>query len=273
MKSKISQQKLSQANKTVPVTGLSVLPKKLSSRFGPIVYAITTIALALIAQIFASVVLLGLLYLLGYSKDEISKQVTSLQLWQFVFVAIADSVIIFFVWRFLKVKQQNFKDIGFVRPTKNDFVKAIVAYVVYMIILVVATALVKVLVPSVDLEQSQQLGFEANKGLLNLIFAGISLVILPPLTEELLYRGYLFTGLRKTLKFLPAAVVTSLIFAMPHLQFNSGAPLLWAAAIDTFILSLILVYLRENTKSLAAPIIVHAIKNGLAFSILFIFAK
>jgi membrane protease YdiL (CAAX protease family) len=99
----------------------------------------------------------------------------------------------------------------------------------------------------------------------------ISLVILPPLVEETLMRGYLYGSLRKNMSKIGAALVTSIIFASAHLEFGSGAPLLWIAALDTFVLSLFLVYLREKTGSLWAGMLVHALKNGIAFASLFIF--
>ena len=71
--------------------------------------------------------------------------------------------------------------------------------------------------------------------------------------------------------FVPAAIITSLMFAVGHLQFGSGAPLLWVAALDTFVLSLVLCYIREKTDSLWPGIFIHAIKNALAFSVLFLF--
>jgi membrane protease YdiL (CAAX protease family) len=119
-------------------------------------------------------------------------------------------------------------------------------------------------------EQSQELGFNPV-GTVELILTFISLVILPPLVEELLMRGYLYTSLKKKLSKIAAALVTSVIFAAAHLQFGSGAPLLWVAAIDTFVLSLFLVSLREKTGGLWASMTLHATKNLIAFMSLFIF--
>ena len=97
----------------------------------------------------------------------------------------------------------------------------------------------------------------------------ISLVLLPPVVEEIVARGFLYTGLRSKLPKIVAALITSALFAAAHLQWGSGAPLLWVAALDTFTLSLVLVYLREKTGGLAASMGVHMLKNGLAFVVLF----
>jgi membrane protease YdiL (CAAX protease family) len=44
------------------------------------------------------------------------------------------------------------------------------------------------------------------------------------------------------------------------------------AALDTFTLSLVLCYLRQKTDSLWPGIMLHALKNGLAFMSLFLIA-
>jgi membrane protease YdiL (CAAX protease family) len=98
----------------------------------------------------------------------------------------------------------------------------------------------------------------------------ISLVVLPTIVEEILVRGFLYGGLRNKLRPVGAGLIASLIFAAAHLQFGSGEPLLWVAAIDTFILSLFLIRLRETTGNLWSGMTVHFMKNGLAFTALFI---
>lgn len=74
---------------------------------------------------------------------------------------------------------------------------------------------------------------------------------------------------KKGLRVLPAAIVTSLIFAVGHLAESSQGPL-YVAAIDTFVLSLVLIYLREKTGRLWASIGLHAIKNAIAFVTVFV---
>ena len=68
--------------------------------------------------------------------------------------------------------------------------------------------------------------------------------------------------LRKSMPVWAAIIITSLLFALVHFQ--------WNVALDTFALSIVLCLLRLVTKSLWAPILLHAMKNGLAFYLLFI---
>jgi len=88
-----------------------------------------------------------------------------------------------------------------------------------------------------------------------------------------MFRGFVYTGLRTKLQPVGSALITSAVFASLHLEFGNGAPLLWVAAIDTFILSLVLCYLREKTGSLWPGICLHALKNFVAFATLYLIAS
>ncbi len=189
---------------------------------------------------------------------------------QFLLIALVDGAVIGIVWWLLRLKKRGFRFIGLKKPQPRDVLYVLGGFIVYFLLYVVIATLAKVFVPGLDLEQNQQLGFETTKrfGELALIF--VSLVIIPPIVEEILFRGFLYTGLKTKWPTWLAALITSIMFAAAHLQFGSGAPLLWVAAIDTFALSLVLIYLREKTGGLSAPILLHGLKNGIAFTLLFI---
>ncbi len=247
--------------------------KKLSKSSSPIVLICATVGLFFAAQFLASLVFVFITIITGWGDAEFKAWFDASAFPQFLYVAVSDILIISGVWLLLRKKGQSFKTIGLSKPLFSDAVKALLAYGCYIVMFAIITVISKMVAPSLNLEQEQQIGFEANKGIVNLLLAGVSLVILPPIVEEILCRGYLYTGLKSRMKFIPATIITSLVFATAHLQFGSDAPLLWVAAIDTFVLSLVLVYLREKTGRLAAPMFLHAYKNLVAFSILFIFVK
>jgi membrane protease YdiL (CAAX protease family) len=70
-------------------------------------------------------------------------------------------------------------------------------------------------------------------------------------------------------RFWPAVVVTSLFFGAAHLELGSGGPLVWAAAVDTFLLSVVLCFLRERSGALYAGMLVHMANNLVAFGVHF----
>lgn len=182
--------------------------------------------------------------------------------------AIMAAVIIMFVRRY-KVSLQG---LGLVRPRLRDAGFMLLGAPVYVGGYFVLTVIAKIFFPSLDLNQQQQLGFQPSHQPVAMILTFFSLVIVPPLVEELIMRGFLFTSLLKRYSFIPAAVITSAIFAAAHLQVGSGAPPLWIAAIDTFMLSLVLCYLRFKTGSLWPAIFLHGLKNLVAFLSIFVFS-
>ncbi len=189
---------------------------------------------------------------------------------QFLLILFVDAAVILILWWLLRLRKSSFRDIGLKKPHGNDILYALAGFVAYFVLYVCIASVAKVIAPSLDLEQTQQVGFETAKEFSQLALVFASLVIIPPVVEEILFRGFLYKGLKSKWPKWVAALVTSLVFAVAHLQFGSGAPLLWVAAIDTFTLSLVLVYLREKTGSLGAPILLHMLKNGIAFTLLFI---
>lgn len=192
---------------------------------------------------------------------------------QFLYILSVEATALGLLAIFLKTRKATFRTLGLIKPKLKDLSWAGIGFAIYFPVLLITTIVIQVWFPSINLEQEQQIGFQAATGLFPLLIVFISLVILPPVTEEILSRGFLYLGLRSKLPIITAALITSALFALAHLQFGSGAPLLWSAAIDTFILSLVLIYVREKTGALWASIGLHMIKNALAFCILFIFTK
>lgn len=189
---------------------------------------------------------------------------------QFIYFVVVEGLMVLAVWLFLRRYRAGFRDIGLTRPKASDPLYGVGGFAVYYACYVPIVIFLARLIPALNVNQEQQIGFNHATGLIPLIMVFLSLVILPPLVEEILMRGFLFGSLRTRLSFAYAAIITSVVFASGHLQLGSGAPPLWVAAIDTFVLSLVLCYLREKTGRLWASITVHMLKNGIAFVSLFL---
>jgi membrane protease YdiL (CAAX protease family) len=189
---------------------------------------------------------------------------------QFSFILLAEGTALGLLYLFLRRYGRTFVTIGLKRPRWRDLAYGLMAVPAYYILYLLTVGLVTHFVPSLYVNEQQQIGFSNVSGALALTMTFVSLVVLPPLTEEIMVRGFLYSSLKKTMRILPAALITSLIFAAAHLPEGGVAGPLYIAALDTFVLSLVLVYLREKTGSLWASITLHAIKNGIAFISLFI---
>ena len=101
------------------------------------------------------------------------------------------------------------------------------------------------------------------------LIALFSLVIVAPIAEEVIFRGYLYGKLKKYSNVIIATVLTSLAFGAMHLIINNTGVHQLNAAINVFIMSLVLCFLREISGSIYAGILMHMIKNIVAFFILY----
>lgn len=189
---------------------------------------------------------------------------------QFVYVLIAETYSIGLIYLFLKRYKTNFSIIGLRKPRWRDVGYGLLAVPVYYAFYLLTVVVVSHFVPSLNINQHQNVGFNDVHGLAMLLMTFISLVILPPIAEEIMVRGFLYSSLRKGLPQIMAAILTSLIFASAHLPEGGAAGPLYIAALDTFVLSLVLIYLRNRTGSLWASITLHGFKNGIAFVAIFI---
>ncbi|NTW61075.1 CPBP family intramembrane metalloprotease [Candidatus Saccharibacteria bacterium] len=198
---------------------------------------------------------------LGLSFESINENVLSTVL--AVLLYVISAMIIIGVPYILTRKKPSLNDLGFSRlPTWTDILIAPAGFVIYIILSSILLMTATHLLPWFNPEQVQNTGFGNFGHSLDLVLAFIMLVVVAPLAEETLFRGYLFSRLRRDMPLWLATILTSVVFGFVH-----GA---WNLAFDTFALSLVLCTLREYTSSIWASVLLHMIKNALAFYILFI---
>lgn len=203
---------------------------------------------------------------LAQANDWISTSIMA----QFTYVLIVEAVMLGSIYIFLKKFKSNFNLIGLRKPRWRDLGLGLLLAPLYYGLFVAAVAIVSRIFHSLDINQAQNIGFNGVHNIAQLAVTFISLVVLAPLVEEIMVRGFLYSSFRKAMPKVAAMLVTSLIFAAAHLPEGGAAGPLYIAAVDTFILSLVLVYLREKTGSLWASITLHALKNGVAFLALYV---
>lgn len=111
-------------------------------------------------------------------------------------------------------------------------------------------------------------GFEPTKSLFDVFgrdtpgftFAFIVAVVIAPIVEEVFFRGFVLQTLAKKISPFWGVVLTALIFASVHFEFQSIMPLL--------ILSVVLNVLYIKTKSIWPGIVFHVMNNSIAFIIM-----
>ena len=99
-----------------------------------------------------------------------------------------------------------------------------------------------------------------------IILGLISVVIIAPLAEEFLFRGFLYSQLSRTvLGGWGAIIFTSFIWTIIHSQYEL------LILVVVFIFGLFLGYIRFAYNSLALPIALHAVNNLFAFFMAYYF--
>ena len=254
-----------------PRPGVLVLAKGEDLRGSPWVEIAYAFLIYLATQFVAAVSLYAYAHARGWDKSTTNYWLNTVPA-QFWYVLLAETLTFGAIAWFISKRGQTLRLLGLVRFRLSDIWKALVGLGVYFGIYILLYSFASHL-PGINVNQSQDLGFNDVQGSFKLVLTFISLVILPPLVEETMFRGFIFRGMRSKLRFVPAAIFTSLLFASAHLELGSGKPLLWIATLDTFTLSMVLCFLREKTGSLWPGILVHSLKNLVAFLSLFVFMR
>jgi len=106
----------------------------------------------------------------------------------------------------------------------------------------------------------EELGVDGSTAAL--VAVSLLVCVLAPIAEELFFRGFCFTALRRTLGMLPAAGLTGIIFGAIHL---GGTEIEFIAPLMVFGFILCLLYVW--TGSLLPCIVLHALNNALALGV------
>lgn len=148
-------------------------------------------------------------------------------------------------------RSMNWRDIGY----------GVVGFLGYGL-LTVGVLYVASQLPGFNANQTQDVGVTSVFGL-ERAAAFVVLVFIVPFCEELMFRGLLYGKLRQEkLPWWLAALVVSALFGLAHGQWNVG--------LDVFCLSIVACGLRELTGTIWAGVLVHIIKNFIAFALLFL---
>ncbi|MFC5069201.1 CPBP family intramembrane glutamic endopeptidase [Flaviflagellibacter deserti] len=94
---------------------------------------------------------------------------------------------------------------------------------------------------------------------LALAISAVVIMVLAPIGEELVFRGFLYTAFRERWGYAPSLIVVSVLFSAMHFEPTMMYPLL------VLPLAFALGWLREKSGGVFAPILLHMIVNDWAF--------
>jgi membrane protease YdiL (CAAX protease family) len=161
------------------------------------------------------------------------------------------------VWLYLRRYRVGWATVGWRKFKFWQSVKYLLAIFVAFIVLISAVlALVAWLIPGFNANQPQTNEFTGATGA-HANLALIALVIVPPIIEETVFRGFIFPALSKRIGVIWGAVGSSILFGFAHLQAN--------VSVYTFLLGLLLCFMYVKLKSIYPGMALHMLNNLLAY--------
>ena len=220
------------------------------------------------AQVFV-VAIITLLRLLGVDFAALNSSILETILAALIYV-LSFTIIVMLPW-IVRRNRTTKDELGVSRlPSWMDIGLAPAAFVIYLIASGTIIYVISQLVPGFDASERQDIGFQDLTQQYEYLLAFITLVVIAPIAEEAIFRGYLYGKLRKRTSMWVTILITSLLFAVLHMKLDDGLVAGVNVGIDVFILSLAMCGLREVTGNIWAGVMVHMMKNGLAYYLLFI---
>lgn len=102
--------------------------------------------------------------------------------------------------------------------------------------------------------------WEQTESALLILVMTVFAVIIAPVTEEIFFRCFLQSAIRRKRSEYTAIVITAFIFAAVHMNLRLFIPL--------FVLGTVLSYLYERTGTIVAPLTVHVLHNAVTVGII-----
>ncbi|MDL2236120.1 CPBP family intramembrane metalloprotease [Christensenellaceae bacterium OttesenSCG-928-L17] len=187
-------------------------------------------------------------------------------LWTTVYTALSYALSCFFVIylpsKFKKLKlSTNREELGLSGwPKWRDILIAIIGFFVYLFLATILIAIFSWLFSWFDASEAQNIGYSNLYNAGSRILAFVGLVIIAPIAEELIFRGWLYGKLRRHTPIWIATILVSLLFGFAHSS--------WSVAVNVFAMSAVMCLMRELTGTIYSTIILHIIKNAVAVFLL-----
>ena len=226
-------------------------------------FAVYLLTQVLVSVVYSTVLTTQMTMELMASGEEIdvmamTMEVTELlmgRLMEMTFVAGLVTLLIF--WLVFLIRKKKFtKEVGLRKfPAKGILPIAILAASFNVI--------TSVVISYIPWPQSWMDSYMANSSAIDgSLMAWLTAVLMAPVLEEIVFRGLMYSRLKKGLPVIAAAIVTSLAFGIAH------GTMIWA--IYTFIFSMVLIWVFEKFQSLGACIVLHMAYNlsGMALSLI-----
>ncbi|MGZ4906917.1 MAG: CPBP family intramembrane glutamic endopeptidase [Halobacteriota archaeon] len=216
------------------------------------------IVLYLIAQFSVSLLLPPILIQVGVipSREALSLMSGGFTAWTFWLLNVSNIVsIVLIVAVVVAFYREPLSSLGL---TTNKLPRALLFGVAGFVVAFIAAAVVGFPVEQLfgaDPTQQALSQTAVEPGLLPIVL--ISGAIIAPIAEEIVFRGYLYKAFRDRFKPGYAIILSAALFSLIHLE--------WRAALQLFVIGVVLAYVYEETGNLMAPITLHILNNAVSF--------
>ncbi|WP_242216743.1 CPBP family intramembrane glutamic endopeptidase [Bacillus cereus group sp. BfR-BA-01380] len=209
--------------------------------------------LIIIVSIFGTSFMVGMLLALAtgvYGEKAVHN------IFQGYYLLLVDAVVVMLVLFLYKPARYFIADIWNVSALKTGktYIYIVLGFIVMGLTQYVMLGLLGV--ESAE-QQRSQLGVEALKNVVQSVIYILSVAVITPVKEEIMYRGILYRFLEKKYHFLVGLIVSSVVFGLLH----GGFP------ITAMIMGMVLAILYKKTQSILPSMILHIVWN-LTVSIL-----
>jgi membrane protease YdiL (CAAX protease family) len=222
------------------------------SRFHPLEVIGLGVTIFALAQLVVGLVAVSI----GYDFDTPDEAAT------LVVGLLSAGVPVALLYWILKANGRSLESIGVVKPRGAIEIEIIKHYGLYLALSLSLLVIAAQFANDSQLDETQNIGIDQLTTLPEYLGAFLLLAIIVPIGEELFFRGFLFNGLKDSMPWFMAAGLSAIVFALAHGQFNVG--------LDTFALGFFSARLMHVTGSVWPSVILHGLKNGLAFGLIFV---
>ena len=166
----------------------------------------------------------------------------------------APLIIYFFVWRMQKRGLDLTNELGLFFFNKSVFLKSTLLLAFFLVLEEIYMRALEIEVPVTFLN------FMLSEPL---ILGVLTTIIIAPIIEEFIFRGFLLSQLKNTIGNWGAISLSSLAWTLLHFQYEVKILFI------LFIFGLLLGFLRWKYNSLFLVMVLHAINNLVAFSLVY----
>lgn len=239
------------------------------------VFILTLLFQMLILPVLAGLVLEVISFINKIPVDALGKMLLNSGIWHLISLCILLFILNLFTYKKIGIEGWYFvwgKPGTRFKALLMGFLTWIIAYPLVLLFSQVITLVLIYFIPDYDVTIDQVAIDHLKKALPNVgtfLTLGFTVIFLVPIVEELLFRGYLQSYLRRFLNPFFSIGITSLLFAFAHFSMQQGLSNIQLIP-SLFILSCFLGFIVERQRSIWASIGLHALFNAVTVTILFL---